>query len=64
VVITEKGQELLKRLDAKNEEMDRMMGDLTEEEAEQLSSLLDKLRASREDAPGELELGTTKDIHV
>jgi MarR family transcriptional regulator, 2-MHQ and catechol-resistance regulon repressor len=44
VVITEKGKELLKRLDTKNEEMDRMMGGLSEEEAETLSRLLDKLR--------------------
>jgi hypothetical protein len=31
--------------------MDRLMGDLSEEEAEQLSFLLDKLRGSRKDAP-------------
>lgn len=51
VVITEKGQELLKRLDAQSEEMNRMMGDLSDEEAETLSHLLDKIRGSGEEAP-------------
>lgn len=44
VVITDKGQELLKRLDDASPEMDAIMEKLTDEEAEQLSSLLDKLR--------------------
>ena len=44
VVITEKGQELLKKLDQQAEAMDNIVGGLTEEEAEQLSGLLDKLR--------------------
>ena len=45
VVISEKGQELLRKLDAQSEEMDlRMMGGVSEEEAENLSFLLDKLR--------------------
>lgn len=45
VLITEKGQELLKRLDEVSSEMDDVMNNLSEEEASQLSSLLDKLRA-------------------
>lgn len=48
VVITEKGQELLQRLDAQDEEMDGIMGSLSEEEAEQLSCLLDNIRGSGE----------------
>jgi MarR family transcriptional regulator, 2-MHQ and catechol-resistance regulon repressor len=44
VLITEKGQELLKRLDDVSSEMDAVMENLSEEEAAQLSSLLDKLR--------------------
>jgi len=44
ITITEKGQELLKRLDAASEKMDAVMESLSESEAEQLSSLLDKLR--------------------
>ena len=43
VVITERGQELLKKLDAQAEDMDLIMG-VTEEEAETLSLLLDKVR--------------------
>jgi MarR family 2-MHQ and catechol resistance regulon transcriptional repressor len=48
VVITEKGQELLKRLDAQSDKMDSVMGRLTEEEANSLSSLLDKLRGEKD----------------
>jgi DNA-binding MarR family transcriptional regulator len=49
VVISEKGQELLRKLDAQSEEMDlRMMGGVSEEEAENLSFLLDKLRNNGE----------------
>lgn len=44
VSITEKGQKLLKRLDAEQNEMDGILKGLTENEAEQLSALLDKLR--------------------
>lgn len=44
VVITDKGQKLLKKLDQVSEEMDSVMGNLTEKESEQLSHLLDKLR--------------------
>ncbi|HET7896980.1 MAG TPA: MarR family transcriptional regulator, partial [Flavisolibacter sp.] len=46
VVITDKGQTLLKRLDEQSGDMDRIMSGLTEEEAETLSTLLDKLRGS------------------
>jgi DNA-binding MarR family transcriptional regulator len=45
VTITKKGQELLKKLDEASDQMDNLMDNLTENEAEQLSSLLDKLRA-------------------
>ena len=44
VVITEKGQELLKHLDQQAGNMDAIMGGLADEEAEALSHLLDKLR--------------------
>lgn len=46
VVITEKGQALLGRLDARSDAMDRIMGGLSEEAAETLSTLLDKLRSA------------------
>ena len=48
VTISEKGQELLKRLDNEANEMDAIMKNLSEEEAENLSNLLDKLRANGE----------------
>ena len=44
VTITEKGQALLARLDEAAAEMDAVMNNLSETEAEELSSLLDKLR--------------------
>ena len=44
VTITEKGQELLKRLDAVSDQMDNIIN-LTEEEAESLSNLLDNMRS-------------------
>lgn len=46
VVITEKGLKLLKKLDATSNSMDDIMNRLTEKEAETLSLLLDKLRAT------------------
>lgn len=46
VVIAEKGQALLKKLDEQSSEMDAIMDNLTEEEAESLSCLLDKFRGS------------------
>ena len=44
VTITEKGQKLLKSLDAQSDAMDSVMKNLSESEAKQLSDLLDKLR--------------------
>ena len=44
VSITDKGLELLKCLDSTSDEMDRIMGNLTEDEAKQLNTLLDKVR--------------------
>lgn len=44
VTITEKGQALLERLDVASAEMDAVMNNLSENDAEQLSTLLDKLR--------------------
>lgn len=44
VLITEKGQELLRRIDAEGDFIHQIMGQLTEEDAQQLSDLLDKLR--------------------
>lgn len=46
VTITEEGQRILKKLDAQHRRMDAIMERLTEEEAEQLSLLLDKLRGT------------------
>jgi MarR family 2-MHQ and catechol resistance regulon transcriptional repressor len=45
VTISEKGKAVLQRLDDAREKMDAVTDRLTEEEAEQLSSLLDKLRS-------------------
>lgn len=45
VTITEKGQQLLKKLDADTENIDRIMSNLSEKEAAELSDLLDKLRS-------------------
>jgi len=44
VVITDKGLNLLKELDNYSEEMDRVLGNLSEPEAKQLNELLDKAR--------------------
>ena len=46
VTITDKGQKLLKKLDARLDPTESIMSNLTEKEAEMLSSLLDKLRTS------------------
>lgn len=48
VLITEKGQQLLRNIDARNEEMDNISGGISEEEALQLSNLLDKMRGSQD----------------
>lgn len=50
VTISESGLELLKRLDSEALEMHGIMKNVSEEEAEQLSNLLDKLRANSEEA--------------
>lgn len=44
ITITEQGKELLAKLDAREEELDNILSNLTDEEAEMLSRLLDKLR--------------------
>ena len=46
VTITDAGMQLLDRLDSYNEQMDSMLGNLTEEEAKMLNQLLDKIRSS------------------
>jgi MarR family 2-MHQ and catechol resistance regulon transcriptional repressor len=46
VTITERGQKLLQKLDAEGDHINAIMRNLTEEEAEMLSTLLDKLRKS------------------
>jgi DNA-binding MarR family transcriptional regulator len=48
VVITERGQELLQKLDEQSHKMDAIMSGLSEDEAETLSCLLDKLRSVEE----------------
>lgn len=47
VLITEKGQELLQKLDKDADHVMDIMGNLTETDAEQLSTLLDKLRNTK-----------------
>jgi DNA-binding MarR family transcriptional regulator len=44
VIITDKGQALLKRIDASSDYVANIMGNLSENDAEMLSSLLDRLR--------------------
>ncbi len=46
VIITDKGKKLLERLDARQDEMDGALGNLTENEASELNELLDKIRKS------------------
>ena len=48
VIITDKGKKLLERLDLKQNEMDNVLGNLTEQEAQMLSALLDKIRDGAE----------------
>jgi len=45
VMITEKGKKLLERLDARQDEIDNIIGNLSKKEATSLSELLDKIRA-------------------
>jgi DNA-binding MarR family transcriptional regulator len=46
VTITDTGLQLLERLDTYNEQMDAMLGNLSEEDAKLLNNLLDKIRSS------------------
>ncbi|OQP50363.1 transcriptional regulator [Niastella yeongjuensis] len=46
VTITDIGLQLLDKLDSYNEQMDAMLGNLTEEDAKMLNHLLDKIRSS------------------
>ena len=46
VTITDAGLQLLDQLDGYNEEMDALLGNITEEEAKMLNHLLDKIRRS------------------
>jgi MarR family transcriptional regulator, 2-MHQ and catechol-resistance regulon repressor len=48
VVITDKGKKLLERLDQRQDEMDNILGNLSEEDANILSNLLDKMRDGHE----------------
>jgi MarR family transcriptional regulator, 2-MHQ and catechol-resistance regulon repressor len=44
VIITDKGKKLLERLDEKQDEIDSVLGNLSEKDANILSDLLDKIR--------------------
>lgn len=44
VIISDKGKKLLERLDAKQDEIDSVLGNLSEKDANILSDLLDKIR--------------------
>jgi DNA-binding MarR family transcriptional regulator len=46
VTITDTGLQLLDKLDSYNEQMDAMLGNLTEDDAKMLNQLLDKIRSS------------------
>lgn len=48
VIITDKGKKLLERLDIRQEEIDGILGNLSEKDANILSDLLDKIREGRE----------------
>ncbi len=48
VLITDQGLELLSQMDKVQEEMDKVLGGLTPDEADQLNFLLDKLRGSHQ----------------
>ena len=47
VIITDKGKKLLERLDLKQDQMDSVLGNLSEQDAAILSDLLDKIRDGR-----------------
>lgn len=44
VMITDKGKKLLERLDTRQDEIDAVLGNLSEKDANMLSDLLDKIR--------------------
>lgn len=46
VIITDKGKRMLERLDTKQDEIDSVLGNLSEKDANILSDLLDKVRNS------------------
>ena len=46
VMITDKGKKMLERLDERQDELDNIIGNLTEKEAATLSELLDKISGS------------------
>jgi len=48
VIITDKGKKLLERLDSRQDEMDQVLGNLSEKDANILSDLLDKIRDGAE----------------
>ncbi len=45
VIITDKGKKMLERLDTRQDEIDGVLGNLSENEANILSNLLDKIRS-------------------
>ena len=47
VMITDKGQKLLERLDQRQDELDNIIGNISKKEAIMLSELLDKIRGSK-----------------
>jgi MarR family transcriptional regulator, 2-MHQ and catechol-resistance regulon repressor len=48
VIISDKGKKLLERLDARQDEIDGVLGNLSEKDADILSDLLDKIRDAGE----------------
>lgn len=48
ITISDKGRKLLQKLDLKQSELDSVLGNITEKEAETLSKLLDKIRNAGE----------------
>jgi len=46
VIITDKGKKILEKFDARQDEMDAVLGKLSEKEAITLSELLDKIRSA------------------
>ena len=47
VIITDKGKKMLERLDKRQDELDNIIGNLSEKEAAILSELLDKIRSPK-----------------